>query len=426
VEELKISPVQKRKLFVFKIIGGLIILVLVGFLISLYTRAFDPLWNPFRPKPEKVIEKMALEMEVLKTVHSKAKIDFEEIEDTKESFKISINFGGDSDNSDPKNPKSAGDFEAALAFEGMQFSLAGEGRVVGETSYFKLTTIPALPFLTMFGIDLSEVKDRWIKIDQESIMDWLKSIMGQIPTPGIEEMFKKQIESQKEMEEKLEKLIVGKKLYLVKEELKDEKIDKIKVYHYIVALNKEEIKKLISEIMGIYYDMTFEAMIEVIPEQFKPSPEEIEREKQEAIKDLKRNLDEFFEKIGEIEGEVWIDKKDNLLYKIKGEKEIDLSKFEEKTQGRISIKFEMDFSNFNQPVKIEAPKEYKTLEEIFGGSLIEIQARARDSRRREDLNWIRYQIETSYYTLEKYPQAKTIPTTPVPIDPGSGPCPTYQ
>ncbi|MBZ9572148.1 hypothetical protein KJA15_02365 [Patescibacteria group bacterium] len=354
-EKIQISvglPSKKSK--VIKIIAGIIILGIVGIGIALYSRAWDPLWNPFRPEPEKVIEEMAIKMGELKTVHSETKIDIEAKEDTKEAFKISMAFGSDSDNTNPKNPKSVGDFNMALAFEGMQFSLVGESKVIGEEFYSKLTTIPALPFLEPFfeilGIDLSGIKNQWIKIDEVQLM---RILLGSLYTSEIEEEMQKEKEKQEEMIENLKSLLEGKRLYVVKREFLDKEIKDEKTYHYLVALNEKEVKKIIPELYKI--------LISTI--KFGPPP--TEEQWKEFQEKLSIELDKSFEKLGEITAEFWIGKKDMLLHKVKGEKEIDLSKFDKTKKGKITIKIDMDFSNFNQPVEVEAPEEYKTLEEIF-------------------------------------------------------------
>lgn len=352
-----VEPPRKKSRLI-KIVAGIIILIVVGVGLSLYTRAWDPVWNPFRPSPEKVIEKMALEMGRLKTVHSRAKIDIAGKEDIKEVFRLSMDFDSDSDSTDPQNLKSAGDFYIALAFEGMEFSLAGEVKAIGEDSYLKITTIPALPFLEpffeMFGIDLGEIEDQWIKIDQEQLM----KILGVSITPEMEEEMQKEKEKQEEMIQKFQTLLKDKKLYIVKREFPDKEIRGVKTYHYLVALNKEEIKKIIP---GIF---------EILWEYFPPSNPGFPMTppvpgKEEILTEILEAFDEFFEKVGEITAQLWIGKKDFYLYKIKGEKEIDLAKIDLKAKGKIIIKIEMDFSNFNQPVKIEEPEEYKLLEEIF-------------------------------------------------------------
>jgi hypothetical protein len=352
-----IVPVKpKRK--ILKIILGLVVIGIFGFFIALYTRAFDPLWNPFRPEPEKVIEEMSKKMTEVKTLHSETKFDFLTKEDAKETFKMTMEFWSDSDTTEKENQKSAGSFSITLAIEGMQFLLAGENKTIGKDSYLKLTTLPASPFLEAYsrqiGIDLSQLKNQWIKIDEESIKNLLKSL-------GMEAEMEKETETkQKEMVAKFQEILKNRKFYLVKKEFPDEEIGNQKVYHYLVTLNKEEIKKIIPEFLKAMIDMGF----------FPQPPTEAEW--QEFEREFPKKFDEFFAKIGDIEGEIWISKKDLYLYKVKGEKEIDLQKFEKGTKGKIMAKLDINFSNFNQPIKIEAPKEYKSLEEILKPQIEEL------------------------------------------------------
>jgi hypothetical protein len=319
---------------------------MIGVGVSLATRLWDPLWNPFRPEPEEVIEKMSTEMGGLKTVHSRTKFDMSSKEEAKEVFKLSLDFTNDLDKTDSQNPKSAGEFYINSEFEEIGIALGGEEKTIGKDFYLKLTIVPSIP---ESPINLNQLKDQWIKIDEESIRNLLESSGAPINTSEIE----KAKEKQKEIFERFQTLIKGKKLYIVKKEFPDEKIGNLKTYHYLVTLNKEEIKKIIPEFLKAMIDMGF----------FPQPPTEAEW--QEFEKEFPKKFDEFFAKIGEIEGEIWIGKKDLYLYKIKGEKEIDLQKFEEGAKGKITVKLDMNFSNFNQPIKIETPKEYKTIEEIL-------------------------------------------------------------
>lgn len=381
--KILIAPIKPRKSTI-KIIFGIVALAILVFAISLYTRAFDPLWNPFRPKPDKVIEEMTTKIGGLKTVHSKTKIDIGSKEDTKE-VSLSIESNSDSDTTDSQNPKSAGDFSISISFEGMQFSLTGESKTIGKDSYLKLKTFPASPFIAPFlsqiGIDISELENQWIKVDQESMNNLLKSL-GAPLTPELEQETKKSEEKQKEMVQKLQALLKNKKLYVVKKEFPDEKIKNTKTYHYLVALNKEEIKKLIPELLK-----------EVIGMGVFPKPP-TEAEWQKFEKEFPAKFDEFFRKIGDIEGQIWIGKKDLYLYKIEGEKEIDLAKIDPATAGKITVNFDMDFSNFNQPVKIEAPTNFKTLEEIIAAII--------DERIKDDISKIALRAEMIYHDNSSY------------------------
>ncbi len=85
----------------------------------------------------------------------------------------------------------------------------------------------------------------------------------------------------------------------------------------------------------------------------------------EELQKLQGEIDNFFEKVGEVTGEVWIGKRDKFLYKFSGEKNLDLSQFTEEKKGTVIGKLNIDFSNFNQPITVEPPQEFKSIEEIF-------------------------------------------------------------
>jgi len=409
---------QKRKGSIFlKIFAGLIILAIVGVGTALATRVWDPFWNPFRPEPKEVLAKTASRMKELKTYYNKTSfvIDFK----NKEGYKIEGNFSGNSDITNSDNPKLATKFNLSFAIEGMQFSLAGETKAIGETSYFKLTTIPALPMLepifALMGIDSQQFKNQWVKFDQESVKEiFPPEILGEV-----EKNLEKQKKERKEMEEKIKNLIVNKEFYSPKKELADEKIGKIKTYHYIVALNKEEVKKIIPEIINIVREK----------EEIPTMPESQEK--------IQEKINQFFDKLGEITGEVWIGKKDFYLYKLRFEKEIDLTALEKNERGTITVKGVTEFDKFNQPIEIAAPEEFKTIKEILTpkdgllfGPLKSASSKDRDAKRQADLRQIETAFGMYYADNVSYPQSKTIQALPkiiyfdpLPTDPGNGPCP---
>ncbi len=363
------APEPKPKGNLIKIIIGTILLVILGTGTTLATRVWDPLWNPFRPSAEKVIAKMADRMKEVKTMH--IRMDFGIGIKNGLAADIAMKIETDSDTSDLNNLKSTGNLSLVFAQEGTQLSMALETRAIGQDSYIKLTTIPASPALTpylqMMGIEPEQFKNQWIKLDETS----LPELLGESNYGGL---IREQEERQKQEEamlEKFKKLFENKKVYLMDKELPDEEINGTKTYHYIVSLDKEEIKK-------------------IIPEMFNVLNENL-GENVGLLPGLSKNLDSFFEKVGALSGELWIGKKDNLLYRFKGEKTFDLSKFESNAIGTISLKIDVDLSKFNQPVNVEAPSQYKNLKEIlspilgeYDEHLSETQTRAKDARIAEE------------------------------------------
>jgi len=394
---------NKPSLF-FKRGSGAIFIVLVLFLLAgltgvLASRTWDPLWNPFRPSPNEVIKRMGLEMEKVKTCQEKMEISLTGRNEGR--FEIRLNTEGKTDMTQSEKPESESRFNlvASLTEEGKpmgaKFALGGEAKVKDEVFYLKFTTLPTIPFLAMAGIDLSQIKDQWIKIDQDSMMKMAKEMAGEEWTPEMEKIYGEQSEKQKvlqkELQEKIKKALKGKKLFVVKKEFPDEKIGNVMVYHYLVALNKEGVLKVVSEMAKI--------LEETMLKEYGTAPTFREKE-------FKEKLNGFLEKVGEIKGEVWIGKKDYLLYRVKGKKDIDLSKLNKKEEGSISIGLNLEYSEFNKPVKIEPPSEYKEINEILPAFFQNFFQKSilpgKDARIKADINQARALAEMIYFDENSY------------------------
>ncbi len=327
---------------IIKIVIGIVILGVVGAGACLGVRVWDPLWNPFRPSPEKVIGEMSTNMEEVKTLHSKVEINITSKGGVSES-KFSINFEGDSDATDFENLKSAGLFDITAAVNGMQFSSAMESKIISDITYLKLNTLVVPsdlePLLLMFGINLNGIKGQWIKINKEA----MENLTGETYVP--QEMSKGE---QEKMIKRLQELFAERKIYYIEKEMPDEKVNGKEAYHYLLALDKEEIKKITPELFEIIKESSGQSLGWGSGTTF-----------------IAGIFSELLDKLGDVTVEMWIGKKDKLLYKIEGEKEIDLSKFDEKDKGVVNIKITFNFSNFNQPVEIKAPETFKSLEEIL-------------------------------------------------------------
>lgn len=400
-----------------KIVLGAIFIVAAGAGASLAARVWDPLWNPFRPAPEMVLAEMVKKMETVKTVHDK--VDFTIGVESKKSaayFKGTVT--GDNDSADPNNIKSANNVNLVFGAEGMQISFEGEGRQLGETSYFKLNTMPVLPmiqpYFQMMGIDLNQLKNQWIKIDK----DGLKDLYGGSLTPEMERQMEEETAKQKEIQARIMNLVKGKNLYSVKQEFPDEEFPGIdvggkKVYHYEISLNKEEFKKIIPGIYG-----------EIENYQGIPAGVASARGKEMMFKKINESLDNM----GDLTAQVWIGKKDYYPYRVTFEKEIDMKQFNKTAEGTVNIKLEAELSNFDQPVKIEPPSTFKTIKEIFGGVVERAQensrAAARNAVRSADMKIIVSAQQQFYYRDNKYVQSKTMPKVigsfVVPKDPLTG------
>jgi len=291
-------------------------------------------WLPFSASDEDVLSTMIENMSKNDTWHSGTDITVEaEIEGQK--LIVLLNMEEDTDRTDPKNPKSNIEFYGDLVMEGMSFSFGTEIKVLSEKDiYFRITTIPALPFLDMLGLNFNELKNQWIKIDQE--------YLGDVAAEDSEEMM-----------EQLTELVAEKEFLIVKERFADEKINDLNCYHYLVLLDKDELVKILPGAMNIIMENN-------------PSFDGLsESEKKQTIEDATDGVNEFFNEIGDMDFEIWIGKKDKLLYHLEIYKKIDISEISEGQEGSVNIRLKLDFSKFNEKINIEAPEEFKLLDEVF-------------------------------------------------------------
>jgi len=348
MDEINLTPLvssQKGLSIIAKIIAGAVVLGVAGLGVCLGTRVLDPLWNPFRPSPEEVIEEISTSMEEVKTLHSKGEIEII-LKSAISEDKSLITFEGDSDARDSENMKLDGEF--GVTSVGMQkFSLSVSNRIIGDTTYLKLNEIVGPSdiesLFLMLGVNLDEIKGQWIMFGEEA----LEKLGGVYSSQEISR------EEQEKITKKIQELFAERKVYYVKEEMPDEKINGKKAYHYLITLDKEEIKEVVPEILRISMESSGQSLgMDEFSIAF-------------MIGGLTESINQFFEKVGDITVGIWIGKKDNLLYRIEGEKEIDLSNLSAEVSGILNLKIAFDFSNFNQPVEIKAPESFKTLEEVF-------------------------------------------------------------
>lgn len=363
-EETLISQPKKVKKDIFLWFAFFVLILVVGTTVVLATRIWDPFWNPFRPNPEEVIKRMFLKMEEIKTFEEKGEF-FAGIKTEEGELDLKISGGSKKDLTEKEKPKEEAVFEIVFSVDQeesltVEFTLNGEIKAIGETLYLKITNFPNFPEVFPEEFDLSliedQIEDQWIKIDEQSLLNLLEKFgMG---IPEIEERIRKEKEFQKQFEEDVKKFLKEKPWLSVKKQFPDKKIGKIEVYHYLLNLDiqlvsdffLEKIKEMIEK--GMVFNSTFNEI-------------EFENEFEEEFNEFRKKLKESLNKIGEVNVELWIGKKDYFLYKIKGEKTFNLSQFEEEMEGEISLGLNLEYSKFNQPVKIEPPTEYKELEEIL-------------------------------------------------------------
>lgn len=317
------TPKQKSKL-PFIIIAAVVGLFLIGGVALGYY---------YFQMPETVIKRMMDASESVKSVEFQGAVDFEISGNSNNNSafdllgdqgKFTMNFNGLSNNKDASNTKGSLYFDINAAGSTL---LALEMRQINKILYFNLINAPILEIL-----GLNSSTNQWIKIDTKALES----------QPGFESLDKNLAmqDLSSEQIEKIDKILQKSKILKIIEKLPSEKIEGIDTYHYKFPFDKDELKNLLMDATVVVND--------------KPLTEKETKEMEDA-----------FENIKFIEGEIWIGKKDLLLYKI-----ILNLKMEEADPsfGTIGVQMiaKILFKNYNKPVQIEVPSPTKNFEEIFG------------------------------------------------------------
>ncbi len=352
------SPSKSPFGLLIKIVIGVVVLAVVGAGVVLATRIWDPLWNPFRPNPEKVIKETINKTTELKSLHSN--ISFSAAaESEKEKVSFSGKIEADTVLTTPSDFNFDGNFEFKSATQsssnplvpGVQIALAGNFKKIGDTQYLKINSFP-LVFSAFLPPQIKTLENKWIKIDLESykkIIEVIQSLGSSVRVVvPLDEIANKSKDFQKELGEKIKNILKDKQLYSIEKEFPDEKIEGEKAYHYKVSLKPAETAEVVAE--------TIKTVEEEMLKAFGTGP---------AYPDsaeIKKKVEEAFNKIGAVSAEIWIGKKDFLPYKIFGSLTI---KEPNKSKPAGNFTIALMFKNYDKPVQIDVPAPVKTLEEIL-------------------------------------------------------------
>jgi hypothetical protein len=272
--------------------------------------------------PKKVVAAMQekISSEKVKTCHYE--MDFTlSGESENQPVTVNLDLEGDIDISDIENPKTKSDISGSVEYGGITFSSQSELVTLKEDLYFKFVKISPIP-LGEFPIDLSTLKNQWIKISSSDLS-------------GLYGIDTEKAELTPAQEEEIRKLIEETEFFSEIKALKPETIAKVKCYHYQVTVDKNALLEFM------------EKYAEIVGEKMTSSDKK-------ALKELLDNIDK-------LSAELWIGKKDKFLYKAK-------SKFNFKIPeegDKIGLGFTVTLSKYNEKVEIEEPKGAKSLEDIM-------------------------------------------------------------
>jgi len=244
--------------------------------------------------PEKIFRNMQEKMSQVKAFRYKGEIDATGNSGGNGS-EMRFNIEGDSDGTgkEENNYLKIG-MDGSLGI--LRLDAEAELMILDRDLYFKVSKIPSV--LGAYG-DFSSILNRWIKTEI----------------------------SKQENTNNLNDIIKNANLLKSIKKLKSEKVENTDTYHYQIVPEINNLKDLVDS----------QAMLSFF------TPGEVAKFKEDI------NL------LPDIVLEVWIGKKDNYLYKIKGT-----------IPAATKFSFSVILSKFNQPVNLKAPEKTEPLEQVFG------------------------------------------------------------
>jgi hypothetical protein len=346
--DFQISEPQKgnKKKAIIAIVVAVLI-ILLGFTIALATKLWNPLWNPFAPNPELVLKQAMENMFDVESMHSKIELDLGFDEPLDEEFGIvSMEYILESDfnNSDKENTKSQTDIDMNISSPEVELLFGLKVKTVDEILYFNIDTLPFIfnAYTAIIGIDLSSFQNKWYRFDAKELGMTIKAL---------------DFSSEKTLalEQDLKNLYFQKAFLKVLKRLPEETINKKVSYHYLLTLDKESLKQF---------------MLSLPKTLEKHFPEGILEAKEEEQQAMLESIDKMFEK-GVPEFEIWIGKKDKLIYRINWQDSYEFEQSEKMavkySKNRVDVNLGIDFSKFNEPVNIIAPEESESIIQVLQG-----------------------------------------------------------
>ncbi|MCK4525148.1 MAG: hypothetical protein KAU07_01800 [Candidatus Andersenbacteria bacterium] len=398
---------KKNKDLTIPIIASVVFVLIIG-IVAAYFLINKDLKNE-NENPQQIIKSSMEAMNSVESYTFKGDFNFNLVNDVEEEFSLVMEFDGEADEKDSNNVKSllrikpqmtisqeGGSENVSLDLSVMSFGEAGK-----ESAYLKLNDFDLGVAGIIYGRMIVPYKNNWYFLDMKELRE--KS------GADTEEDF-----NSEEMLEKIKELLKKYEMIKFEKDLGDVKLGNIETYHYQVGLDSEVLLSFYIELFKIipssgFYDNDME--------DFEA---ELEKNKEEIIV----VLDEI---INNTDVEIWIGKKDKMIYKMSMNGKYDqefMIGLEEKinkiTQKEESIKTSSDInnsslsfdmtitmSNFNQPVEITEPEEAKNLmkilEEMTMGSMGGMMIPETDSGLDSDMDGLNDNIEEIYGTDKNNP-----------------------
>jgi len=326
-----------------------------GAFLSLTGGVWNPAWNPFKPVSGDIfIESLskslaadAFNLSVLLEIEAQTAAALGGDGSQPEVVKIGLEAQEQIDKADSKNIKANAQINLGMETEGMTISGNFEARGFGDTAYFKIVSLPS--FLPI-PIDMEQLKGQWIKLS-------VKDLQDKLAAAGLQMFADTDSQDIQATLTDLKDLAAGKKFFEIKRRLGKEDVLGAPTEHYSVALNKKTVEDFIPEYLELAE---------------KYAPENQKEEVRQQLADIKRevdaNFDQYWETLGGLTFEIWVEQGTGRLIKFKWEDEIDPAKLGQAQQDieKMRLRIELGLSQFNKKFDIEEPAVFKTAEEVVG------------------------------------------------------------
>ncbi|MDO8524438.1 MAG: hypothetical protein Q7R99_02310 [bacterium] len=308
------------------VIGGVVGAVVLGvFLLS--SGAVNPSWNPFSQPPSgEVLETAIYNLSKIEKMRILALVDLSIEKPKKITGALNLNQAIDYTNKDQK--KNLTDFNLSVGIEGMELSINAEMVGIDKNLYLKINSLP--PYLPL-GVDVETLKNQWLLVDPAKL-----GLFGSVASTSDEAKTKQDTAFLND----LKSLIANKNLFKLKRNLGKG--------HYAAEVDKQTAKEVIPQIFA------------VISKQLPNSSDSYQQDLQKSLDEFEQNFDAIWKALGGLNFEVWIDENSQILKKVKFAKEIQ--------QNKIGI--EVSFTDFNKDIVIEAPLEFKPIEDVLPPDLL--------------------------------------------------------
>jgi hypothetical protein len=294
--------------------------------------------------------------------------------------KFDIKFSGTADVTDTAHPKS--DINLNFNYSLLTFGL--EARLVDQILYVKADQLPKLG-----EYDLTKYSNTWIKVDPKEL--------GQDYGLGVN-LNQKSTELTEGQKQEIVTAANKAHLFNTVIKLTDDTIDGKPMYHYAFDVDMNGLKDYLLQV--------------------------------ERIENSTSTTGENLDNVQILNPEVWIGKKDRMIYKVAGQiADRPTAGTTQAASGSANIV--VNFKNFNNPSPIAAPKDFKNYKDVIAEFTQSTMATSLDQHRYSDIQLIATDLELYYNDHGKYPTSlnslkpsylNSIPVAPAP----NGNCTSVQ